>query len=371
VQERIISRQEAFVKQLFPWARSKSLREAFLYIPRDRFISAFYEHFLNPDQQMLWRLIRRADIDREAWQQKIYQDNCLIIDIDEHGLPRSSSSQPSLMAEMLETLSVSGGQKVLEIGTGTGYNAALLAYIVGSPLSVTTIDIDRTFLPFAEQAIRDCVGGGMRLLTGDGRLGAPGQGLFHRIIATGSVGVIPPMWLKQLYIGGTFVANLRTTLANVMLHGKKQKKELVYAHVLPYQASLLALHDGTGIYQPPPVPLGPLPHKLAKLPTEGFFPAGLEDKEFGMFLYCHFPTLQKYRIWHGKSLFVYLADLRSHHLVQFYNGTVRGSSFLWRQVQHVAEEWLTLGKPMRQQYTFLFQDGRQSVVLGKLHWPLW
>src|SRR6266567_3379122 len=54
----------------------------------------------------------------------------------------SSSSQPAIMAIMLEQLGVEPGQRVLEIGAGTGYNAALLAHIVGAGGAVVSIDID-------------------------------------------------------------------------------------------------------------------------------------------------------------------------------------------------------------------------------------
>ena len=61
---------------------------------------------------------------------------------DERGMPLSSSSQPALMAEVLELLDVRSGDWVLEIGTGSGYHAALLAHIVGSSGRVVTIDVD-------------------------------------------------------------------------------------------------------------------------------------------------------------------------------------------------------------------------------------
>src|SRR3990172_6286957 len=58
------------------------------------------------------------------------------------GVPVSSSSQPSIMAIMLEQLELAPGQRVLEIGAGPGYNAALLSQLVGERGRVTTVDID-------------------------------------------------------------------------------------------------------------------------------------------------------------------------------------------------------------------------------------
>jgi protein-L-isoaspartate(D-aspartate) O-methyltransferase len=62
---------------------------------------------------------------------RAYQDTAIAIKSDADGLPVSASSQPAIMAVMLEQLGLDVGQHVLEIGTGSGYNAALIARIVG------------------------------------------------------------------------------------------------------------------------------------------------------------------------------------------------------------------------------------------------
>ena len=71
-----------------------------------------------------------------------YQDEAFVIKTGPDGLPLSSSSQPAIMAIMLEQLGLAPGQRVLEIGTGTGYNAALMAHLVGERGTVVTMDID-------------------------------------------------------------------------------------------------------------------------------------------------------------------------------------------------------------------------------------
>jgi len=67
-----------------------------------------------------------------------YQDEAFVIKTGPDGLPLSSSSQPAIMAIMLEQLGITPGQRVLEIGTGTGYNAALMAHLVGAPGTVVS-----------------------------------------------------------------------------------------------------------------------------------------------------------------------------------------------------------------------------------------
>src|SRR5262249_53872868 len=71
-----------------------------------------------------------------------YRDDAIVTKRDRDGVPISSSSQPTIMAIMLDQLGVEPGHRVLEIGAGTGYNAALLAQLVGPAGEVTSIDID-------------------------------------------------------------------------------------------------------------------------------------------------------------------------------------------------------------------------------------
>ena len=74
--------------------------------------------------------------------QDVYQDRPIMTKMLD-GQYVSSSSQPTIMAIMLEQLDLQPGQRVLEIGAGTGYNAALMAHIVGETGQVVTIDIDQ------------------------------------------------------------------------------------------------------------------------------------------------------------------------------------------------------------------------------------
>ena len=97
---------------------------------------------------------------REAWLDLVYTDTSLVTQYLEHPSIRtvtdrpllvstSSSTMPSLMATMLQALDVADGQRVLEIGTGTGYNAALLCHRLGSA-SVVSLDIDPALVAAAK-----------------------------------------------------------------------------------------------------------------------------------------------------------------------------------------------------------------------------
>ena len=74
--------------------------------------------------------------------QDAYLDDAIVTKRDAEGQPISSSSQPAIMAIMLDQLTLAPGQRVLEIGAGTGYNAALMRHLVGPSGTVVSVDID-------------------------------------------------------------------------------------------------------------------------------------------------------------------------------------------------------------------------------------
>lgn len=137
----------------------------------------------------------------------VYADAALVTrECDGH--PTSSSSQPGVMAAMLEALAVRPGQRVLEIGLGTGYNAALLARLVGRHGQVTSVDIDAALVAKAGGALRAC-GAAVTTVVGDGRAGSADGGPYDRIIVTASSDVVPLAWWEQLAPGGVLVLPLR------------------------------------------------------------------------------------------------------------------------------------------------------------------
>lgn len=183
--------------------RSDAWRRAFAEVPRHLFVPAFH--------------LRTAEgvtayTDRTpGWLEAIYSDATLITRFSPDGLAISSSTEPSLMALMLEQLRVEDGMKVLEVGTGTGYNAALLSERLGSPL-VTSIDVDGTLVTQAREAL-EAAGYRPTVATMDGAQGYPANAPYQRILATCGLGRVPSTWLDQLDEGGLILANVGLGMA--------------------------------------------------------------------------------------------------------------------------------------------------------------
>ena len=127
---------------------------------------------------------------------------------DAEGLSISSSSAPNIMAIMLEQLRVGPGLSVLEIGAGTGYNAGLLAHLVGPTGRVVTVDIDDDITTEARAHLLTAGIDGVRVVRGDGWLGSGTAERFDRVILSVGAADISPHWFEQLNVGGVLVMPL-------------------------------------------------------------------------------------------------------------------------------------------------------------------
>src|SRR5438309_5144082 len=174
---------------------SPPLIAAFRATPRHSFLDRV---FVYHQRQEGWREVST----REPGPQEIdlvYSDRALIThlaDNDGQQVPISSSSQPPLMTEMLEDLRPALGQRVLEIGAGTGYNAALLAHVVGGG-RVHSVDVDRAVLAEAATHLEAFAERDVRLHHGDGREGLPEAAPFDRVMVTAATPDLEPAWLEQ------------------------------------------------------------------------------------------------------------------------------------------------------------------------------
>jgi protein-L-isoaspartate O-methyltransferase len=223
------------------------------------------------------------------------------------------------MARMLEELEIADGMTVLEIGAGTGYNAALLAHRLGDD-AVTTIDLDPEI---TESARRHLAAAGHRpaVITGDGARGCPERGPYDRIIATCTLPSVPQAWLAQCRPGARILAPFATGL--IMLgvretpHGRCAEGRFLYtpAYFVPLRGAV-----------PPPV----------RHPRTAGVPRRVADDELFLFML-----------------------------------TLTGSTLDPREALSL---WQREGRPERARFGLTVREGRQWAWLddpeGPYAWPL-
>ncbi|WP_274914480.1 protein-L-isoaspartate(D-aspartate) O-methyltransferase [Streptomyces sp. WZ-12] len=126
--------------------------------------------------------------------------------------PTSSASMPSVVFRMLRDLDLRPGHRVLEIGTATCWNAALMAHRAGPGL-VVTMEVDEA-LARAARARAERLGVAVRVVHGDGFRGCPEAAPYDRLIATCGARVLPFSWVTQCRPGGVIVAPWGTRFGN-------------------------------------------------------------------------------------------------------------------------------------------------------------
>ncbi|MBM9506466.1 ATP-grasp peptide maturase system methyltransferase [Actinacidiphila acididurans] len=272
---------------------SPRLRAAVEAVPR--------ELFLHPgvflDEGGAWRPVTAAGTDPGEWLKIAYSYDTLTTQLDGHltadqasgpvqGVPTSSSTTPATVVGMIESLEAEAGHRVLEIGTGTGYSAALMCHCLGAD-NVTTIEVDPEVAQRADAAL-ETAGFSTWTVTGDGLLGHPRNAPYDRVIATCAVRRIPHTWVRQTRPGGIVLSTVGswpygTGLAKVTVDGNGNAQGRIIGRssfmqaraqaVVPVAGDLsarTAYADGERDTKAPPTVLdGWMPAFLAQLAAPG------------------------------------------------------------------------------------------------------
>ncbi|MGH3906796.1 MAG: methyltransferase domain-containing protein, partial [Pseudonocardiaceae bacterium] len=187
---------------------SPQWRGVFCAVPRHELVPEIYLQ----DEHGQWR---PAEAGTAQWWDLVYSDTTVITSVlpNSQGIlvPVSSSTKPGLMLRMLEALDIRDGMRVLEIGTGSGYNAGLLSARLGVQ-HVFSVDLRPELVELARDRLAR-LGYRPMLAARDGTEGLAEHAPYDRIIVTCGMPFIPAAWITQLAPGGLLLVDLEGPLS--------------------------------------------------------------------------------------------------------------------------------------------------------------
>jgi protein-L-isoaspartate(D-aspartate) O-methyltransferase len=137
-------------------------------------------------------------------------------------------SQPSVVVRMTEWLDPKKGDKILEIGAGSGWQAGILGYLVGPKGKVYTIERVRELVKSARKNLKKAGIKNVEVLEGDGTKGLPEKAPFDKVMITAATPKIPDPLVEQLKEGGRIIAPVgRFSQVMILAEKKKGKLEVI------------------------------------------------------------------------------------------------------------------------------------------------
>ena len=343
------------------------VRQAFLQIPRHLFIDHFYRQQGN--------LLAWDDVTAPT-PEEIYRDEALVTQIDAKGVPISSSSQPSVMARQLEVLNLRPGLSVLEIGTGTGYNAALMGALVGATGQITSLDIAPELIASAIEHLRAAGVTNVLAVTGDGFQGELEHAPYDRLVATCAVRALPRTWTAQLAPEGLLLVNVRLHLSSVFMVLRKVTPTTFEGHILDLNAAYMEMHTPAGL--PPALQVDwnrydSQPREDILLPAD--LTVLLTRPAYSVLLECLLPSLRKkYRAFPATNeVHTYLLDVAaagSAIQVQGDHATIIGGQEDLKTRLLRSIEWYQRFSLTIEDYSLSLDETGATLHLGDKHFSL-
>lgn len=324
---------------------------------------------------------------RGEWLDAVYSDQTLITKVVQVPLSRalrpgaglmytSSSTLPSLVLRMLEELDVTDGCRVLEIGTGSGYNAALLCERLGSA-QVTSVDIDPELVDLARERLA-ANGYTPTLAAVDGADGYPPGAPYDRVIATCAVPAIPAAWLAQVAPGAVILTDVHGPLGGTLVRLTVDDHATATGRFVPHWAGFMWMRHTVD---------PPTSQKiwLDDEPTESFTevdPALLHTHGlFGFVAQWHLPEVDWGTVTDDGQPALYLAAPDGSRAVVGISRTDRGHKLiqsgprrLWDRVEQSHQFWIDAGQPSYERFGITATPTEQHVWFdhpaSKYRWEL-
>lgn len=352
-------RARALANQVAP--HSPTWWRAVSRTPRHVFVPELWDRTKSPPELISY--------DSPLWLKTVYTDEALTTQLQQHPehpelwLPTSSTTAPSLMVSMLQALDLEVEHRVLELGTGTGYNAALLSTFLDES-QVFSIDLDPALVSAARERLAS-----IRVLptlaVGDSRKGHPEGAPYDRVIATHSVEQVPYTWVEQARPGGVILTDVRSAsspgigrIAHLEVRGDGTAK----GHFR---------HAGTGGFMSARTNVD-RPDTYFGLPTRDLRDANrrstdidvhtLDDPNFRFALWAHHPQLT---ISPSPGPTVSTRDGSWATAPRPGEVDVAGPVDLWALVERTHAWWCGSGRPRVEDFTITITPEGQTITSGR------
>lgn len=353
--------------------KSIEVEKAFSKVLRHKLIETFYL-----PQDLKRPIVNNPDNPDSEHLKLIYTNKSLITRISD-GKPSSSTSEPMLMAHMLELLALSPKLKVLEIGTGTGYNAALISEVVEDQTLVVSVDIQEDVITQTKRLLSNAGYPKINLVLGDGFYGVEEEAPYDRIIATVGTQDLSPYWVAQLSTSGFMILPLYHGGWNPLVKvwwqdGILKGKVLGISGFMPFQGNEFAYN---------PSPLGSMTS----------FPAIEEFEELPLFDDLEAEHNRNPLMWSafpiGFQYFIAVCDSRAvwgmkppgYGLYDEQEGIIlvspqkncillKGNRKLYERLHELYENWSHLGKPNPFDYDIEFLPKSKAAPSSRQGWNI-
>jgi protein-L-isoaspartate(D-aspartate) O-methyltransferase len=346
---------------------SPHVRESLLQVPRHLFVDQYYQQRGN---SLAWDLVDAPVLE------DIYSDQPLVTKIDVRGMPSSSSSQPSLMALQLEALDLQCGHRGLEIGTGTGYNAALMGQMVGRSGQVVSIDIDEKLVSIAKIHLSHVELENVLVIEGDGYEGNTLHAPYDRVLATCGMRALPRPWLSQVAQGGVLVGNVLLNVASIFVRLEKVGATKLQGQLLPIEGKQYMEMQRPGSLPSPKwgtrwKKYDVLPHHDVECNLMNL----LDNAAYSVLLQCMLPTVSKHYRWDAGNeqpdLYLRTSDGTAAVQIQHDRIRVYGQN---EQLETLIKQSIALfdhlGRPHLGRYHVVISEEQASIALDDLTFSL-
>jgi len=331
--------------------------------------------------------LRRSE-DPRRWRELAYADDAVITQVDDGQLApdgtgrriSSSASMPTVVAQMLAHCAAQPGQRVLEIGTGTGYNAALLAHRLGAG-NVVTIEIDSDLAQTARSALKAAGYDAVTVVSGDGAQGYPPAAPFDRVLSTAAVQQVPYSWVDQTRPGGLLITPWGTDYYNGGLLALTITEEHTAAGSIIDKASFMTLRQQR--FSRPGLTLTAEDDTRAACSTTDIHPADIANGHVAFDAcitlairvpQCAMSYAPPELDEEGEGI-LWLIDMRSGSWARLHHHPDRDGPYrvlqsgprrLWDEVHTSYHWWLDTGRPTADRWRFtITPEGQHIQFLGQ------